>query len=102
MPRGTLWGPTATSQLLPASLSGNRYVRYKVFLNTNDRNATPELDGVSIEFSANCVPPAQALFTNLSQGTYNVNVTAANYAGASTTIAVGSGEATGTILMNHL
>ncbi len=87
---------------LPAALSGNRYVRYKVFLNTMDGNATPELDSVTLEFNGVCVPPAQSLFTNLPQATYNIDVTAPNYMEATGTAAVGAGEATGTILMEHL
>ncbi len=87
---------------LPASLAGNRYFRYKVFLNTTDPNATPELDDATFEFAADCVPPAQALFTNLSQGSYAVDATAANYAEASGTVSVGAGETPTTISLTHL
>ena len=76
---------------LPASLAGNRYFRYKVFLNTADENVAPEINDVTVEFSANCVPPAQALFTNLPQGTYLVDATAENYAEATTAVSVGPG-----------
>lgn len=87
---------------LPALLSGNRYLRYRVFLNTTDENATPEIDGVTFEFSGNCVPPYQALFTGLAQGTYAVTVTAPNYADGSSTAAVGPGESFANIPLTHL
>jgi hypothetical protein len=93
---------TTSSTPLPASLSGNRYLRYKVFLNTNDGSVTPGLDDVTFEFSANCVPPGQALFTGLPQGTYTVDISAANYAEASTTVSVGSGAQSATVFLTHL
>jgi len=63
---------------------------------------TPELDGVSVEFSADCVPPAQALFASLAQGTYHIDVTAANYAENSTTVSVGPGAQSSTISLAHI
>ena len=93
---------TNTPQALPTSLAGNRYVRYEVFLNTADPSSTPELDSVQMEFAANCVPPSQALFTNLAQGNYLVDVTAPNYAETTGTVSVQSGETFQTISMPHL
>lgn len=98
-PDGTVNTYFTASSSIPAALSGNRYIRYKAFLNTTDENNTPELDAVSIEFSANCVPPAQVLFTDLGQGTYTVDVTAANHYEASTTISVGSGATSTTMFL---
>lgn len=89
---------TASSSL-PASLSGNRYVRYEVYLNTTDPNATPEIDDVTLEFSTPCVPPYQALFTSLAQGSYSVDVTAPNYTETTSTASVGSGESFTTVSM---
>jgi len=93
---------TTSSNPFPSSLSGNRYFRYKAYLNTTDGSVTPELDGVSVEFSADCVPPAQALFASLAQGTYHIDVTAANYAENSTTVSVGPGAQSSTISLAHI
>ena len=100
-PDGTSNTYFTTSSTIPASLSGNRYVRYEVWLNTTDPSVTPEIDDASLEFHADCVPPAQAFFTSLPQGTYSVDVTAPNYFEATTTVAVGSGEATSTVSLTH-
>lgn len=91
-----------SSAPLPASFAGNRYFRYKVFLNTTDASVTPELDAATFEFSADCVPPAQALFNNLPQGTYSVDVTAANYLEGTTTVSIGPGVQSTTIPLVHL
>jgi hypothetical protein len=92
---------TVSSSSIPASLSGNRYLRYKVFLNTNVTSTSPSVSYVSIEFTADCVPPAQALFTNLAQGAFTADVTAPNYYEASTTVAVGAGATSTTVYLNH-
>ncbi len=93
---------TTTPSTLPVSLSGNRYLRYKVFMSTQDQNYTPALTGVTFGFSANCVPPAQTLFTSLPQGTYTVSVSAANYNQNSTTVSVGPGFQSSTVPLIHL
>ena len=90
---------TANGAALPASLAGDRYFRYKVFLNTQDPNATPELDSVTVDFTADCVPPAQAFFTGLAQGTYLIDVVAPGYAETTSTVSVGPGEATSSVAL---
>lgn len=92
---------TSSSSVLPLLLSGNRYLRYKVYLSTADENATPDLHDVSFEFSADCVPPARALFTDLLQGSYTIDLTATNYVAGSTTIEVGGGAQSATIPLNR-
>jgi hypothetical protein len=82
---------------LPASLAGDRYFRYQVFMGTQNPNATPTLTGISFDFTANCVPPSQVLFTGLGQGSYLLDVTAPGYAENSTTVAVGAGFQSSTI-----
>ena len=93
---------TASPGSLPALLSGNRYVRYKAYFGTQNKNITPELDDVSIEFFADCVPPAQVLFVGLAQATYTVTVNANNYYVASTTVSVGSGSTSTIISLTHI
>jgi hypothetical protein len=93
---------TSMPATLPASLSGNRYLRYEVFMSTQDQNYTPTLTGITFVFSANCVPPAQSLFTGLPQGNYTVTVSAPNYNNNSTTLSVGSGFQSSTVPLLHL
>lgn len=88
-------GASDTYYTSPSNISGyddNRYLRYKVFLSTQDQSATPRIDDVSLEFSGGCVPSATALFTGLSSATYTVTVSASGFQTASTSVAVGSGS----------
>jgi hypothetical protein len=100
-PDGTPNTYFTTSSTLPISLAGNRYLRYEVFMNTQDPSVTPQLNSVSFDFTANCVPPAQVLFTNLPQGTYAYTASAVNYINATGTISVGAGYQTTAISMTH-
>jgi hypothetical protein len=93
---------TSSPVSLPGSLFGNRYVRYKVFMSTQAETQTPRLDDIAISFNANCVPPAQALFTSLPQGTYTIDVMADNYNENSTTVSVGAGFQSSTISLIHV
>ena len=93
---------TSASSTLPISLSGNRYLRYEVFMSTTKpRIIRRRSIGVSFSFSANCVPPAQTLFTSLPQGTYTITVSAPNYNNNSTTATVGAGFQSSTIQLIH-
>ncbi|MDE2018958.1 MAG: hypothetical protein KGJ13_01275 [Patescibacteria group bacterium] len=93
---------TTGTSTLPASLAGNRYFRYEVFMSTQDTNNTPTLDSVTFDFTANCVPPAQVLFTNLPTGSYTVDVQAPNYQETTSSVSIGAGEQSTTIQMAHL
>ena len=96
--QGTYFTVTST---LPASLAGNRYFRYEVFMSTGDPSVTPSLNTISFDFSANCVPPSQALFIGVPQGSYSVTASAANYLQATGTVSVGAGYQSTTIPMVH-
>jgi hypothetical protein len=77
---------TASSTIV--GLNGNRYLRYKVFLSTQDPGTSPQVNDVTIAFSSPCVPPAQVLFSNLLSGTYLANVTASNYIAATSSVTI--------------
>ncbi|PJE50508.1 MAG: hypothetical protein COV29_03815 [Candidatus Yanofskybacteria bacterium CG10_big_fil_rev_8_21_14_0_10_36_16] len=53
---------------------GNRYLRYKAYLQTVDQGFTPLLDKIIIEFNSSCVPEGQALLNNLPNGSYNITI----------------------------
>src|SRR6185437_8947062 len=93
---------TATPAALPGILTGNRYLRYKVYLSTQDEAITPQLNDVSMDFSGNCVPPSQVLFSSLPQQTFTIDVTAANYAEATTSVTVGAGFQSIVVPLTHL
>ncbi len=79
---------TTSGSQVAAAQNGNRYLRYKAYMRTADSGATPELDDATIEFSGPCLPPSQALFNNLSSGTYLVTASAAGFASATSSVSV--------------
>lgn len=70
---------TSAGSQIHSSHNGKRYLRYKVFLSTQDDQFTPKLEDVSIEFSSSCTPSGQAYFNNLADGTYTLTVSKSGF-----------------------
>lgn len=70
---------------------GNRYLRYQVFLNTQNATVTPKVNDLMIKFSSGCVPVAQAFWPNLGTGIYSITVTKGGYLTATSTVEVSAG-----------
>lgn len=64
---------------LPQSFYNKRYLRYKVFLKTEDPSVTPSLDKIEISFSSACFSSGQVLFQNLEPGEYDLEVIKQGY-----------------------
>lgn len=47
------------------SHNNDRYLRYKVFLSTEDQSKTPIISDIAITYSSVCIPAGQAFFYNL-------------------------------------
>ncbi len=86
----TTWdykGPDGTSASYytvsnsPISLAhnGDRYARYKIFLNTLSATNTPNISDVSFTVTSSCTPPGQVIFSDLDSGTYILDVTKTGY-----------------------
>jgi prepilin-type N-terminal cleavage/methylation domain-containing protein len=83
----TFLGPDGTSdtyytnsgQGIGSIHHGDRYFKYKVFLQTDSIDVTPVLANVSITFLSECAPPGQVFFKNLDEGEYSVVVEHNNY-----------------------
>lgn len=58
---------------------GDRYIRYKLLLATDDILKTPSVSDIGITYSSGCLPPGQADFGSLSEGTYTVTVSKSGY-----------------------
>lgn len=58
---------------------GDRYIRYKIFLNTADTAFSPNISDFVISFASACIPPGQVLFSNLNFQEYSLNVSAPGY-----------------------
>jgi hypothetical protein len=59
--------------------NGDRYLRYKVFLQTVDVQYTPNLAEIAITFTSSCVPPGQVFFTGLETGDYDLTISKTGY-----------------------
>lgn len=68
-----------TNQDINALHGGDRYFRYKLYMQTASSSWTPIISDVSFTFTSACTPPGQVLFTGLSADTYTMTVTDASY-----------------------
>jgi prepilin-type N-terminal cleavage/methylation domain-containing protein len=59
--------------------NGDRYARYKIFLNTISATNTPIISDVSFTVTSSCTPPGQVIFSDLDSGTYTLDVTKNGY-----------------------
>lgn len=70
---------TQSSSTIHSSHNFKKYMRYKVFMKTDDENTTPEFHDLRIDFSGVCVPSGQTLFSNLALGDYALQVGASGF-----------------------
>lgn len=80
-----------TTSTIGTILDGNRYVRYKAYLNTNNASNTPIFSEVTLSFDSDCIPESQAFFSNLTPGGYLVTVSKEGYSTATSGVPVVSG-----------
>lgn len=71
---------TSSGSTINSIHSGDRYLRYKVYLHTNNQTFTPNISGISFSYTSSCVPSGQVFFDGLSSGTYQVRVSKSGYA----------------------
>lgn len=62
--------------------NGDRYARYKVFLSSLSSTSTPNISDISFTETTQCTPPGQVVFSGLSSGTYQVEVSKTGYSTA--------------------
>lgn len=70
---------TTADRNINSSHNGDRYLRYKVFLSTENVSWSPIVSDVSFTFTSSCVPPGQVLFSGLSSGDYSLTVAKTGY-----------------------
>lgn len=78
-PDGTTGSYYTTSSTLNPIHNGNRYLRYKIYLQTSNSNFTPILKGIYLSFSSACVPSGQVFWNGLAPGDYNLTVSEPGY-----------------------
>ncbi len=74
---GTFYTPA--NQNIHSIHDGDRYFRYKAFLQTASTTWTPDISDVSFTFTSSCVPPGQVLFENLSNQDYTLTISKSGY-----------------------
>lgn len=74
---------TSLNQNINAIHSGERYLRYRIYLSTEDSSYTPTISDFSVTFTSACIPPGQVHFSGLSTGTYTIDVQHNNYSDSS-------------------
>lgn len=65
--------------VMPNTFNSQRYFRYKIFLQTTDPNVAPLVNEIKIYFDSLCLLDGYALFQNLANGTYNLQVEKSGY-----------------------
>lgn len=70
--------------------NGDRYVRYKAILSTDDTSFTPSISDIAITYTSGCLPPGQIDFSGLSSGSYTVTVSKSGYTTSEKTITIDS------------
>lgn len=70
---------TTSNQNINSINNGNRYLRYKLFLDTAGTSTSPNISDVSFTFTSDCTPPGQVYFSGLPSGTYNLNFSKSGY-----------------------
>lgn len=82
-------GTFFTSTTTLSGFANNRYLRYKVFFETDDEAATPQLDSITFTFKGGCVPASQILFTGLPSNNYTLTVNSPGYQQYQSALVVG-------------
>jgi prepilin-type N-terminal cleavage/methylation domain-containing protein len=79
---------TATSTLIYSGHSGQRYLRYRVYLSTDNTEYSPQLFEIAFTYTNSCTPPGQSFFNGLSSSTYFYSIDRAGYLSTTGTVDV--------------
>lgn len=82
---------TPANRTINAAQSGKRYLRYKLYLHTDDTSRTPNISDIAFTFTASCTPPGQVVFTGLSNGSYQIRATKTGYETQTIPLTINSG-----------
>lgn len=79
---------TATSTVINDGFDGHRYLRYRVYLSTEDTDYSPRVYEIAFTYTNTCLPPGQAFFDTLDIADYDYEITHSGYTTVSGTISV--------------
>ena len=78
-PDGTTGTYYTTADFNLADINGNRYLRIKAYLETDNTAYTPTISDIGFTYSSSCTPPGQVYFSGLSSGAYTLTVSKYDY-----------------------
>ncbi len=81
---------TSSNANIASANNGNRYFRYKAYLDTASTTYTPTVSDIALTFTSSCIPPGQVAFTGLSNGTYTLTISSGGYTTYSGSITISS------------
>lgn len=70
---------TVSEQSINSVHNGDRYFRYKVYLQTADTSESPAISDILLTFTSDCVPAGQVFFNGLLNNSYDVSITKDGY-----------------------
>lgn len=70
---------TTPGQPISSVHDGDRYLKYRVYLETDDTAYTPNVSDVRFSFSTACTPVGQAYISGLNSSPYTVTITKSGY-----------------------
>lgn len=79
---------TASGTQIHESHNDNQYVKYKVFLSTEDVAYSPIISNIQLGYTSACIPPGQVFFSGLDSDTYSIDITLAGYDVLNTSVTV--------------
>lgn len=82
---------TSPNSSIYSGHNGSKYLRYKVYLITENHDFTPRLEDINVEFSSSCIPSGQSFFSGLANGAYTLTIQKSGYQTLTTPVNIGSG-----------
>jgi len=70
---------TSPGQSIAGTHQGDRYVKYRVFLETANQSVTPNISDVRFSFATDCTPVGQAYVDTLNSNPYTVSISKPGY-----------------------
>jgi Tfp pilus assembly protein PilE len=89
-PDGTADTFYTTSTIPLTQIGSSRYLRYKIFLSTEDSTSTPRVTDVSVQYTNACAIAGQTSFDVLPNGTYTMTVSKSGFATSTKSITIPS------------
>lgn len=103
-------GPDGTDQTfyttsdtnISAVHNNSQFLRYKLYLSTDDTSISPNISNVSFTYTSSCIPPGQVLFNALDAGTYDLTISHNDYVTYSAQVSISNNWQSQEVLLSPL